>query len=386
MNVLVLVTHGLHCHWLGPYGNEWVSTPAFDALASDAIVFDQNFAEDPSPAGFDRVSHSAFSALRAASVRTCLVVDRKRPAHSLPDSDQLIVTRVHEHPSAGDALIVAVEQALDRLSESDGWLLWVETDRLLPPWEVDPETYQHYASAVGGFAEDDESEPADPDDAIPDPVIGPVLTDDSTVWHRLHNSFAAAVTGFDAELDVLMEVFRERGLDRSATWIVTSDHGWPLGEHGIVGPEGSRLHEELVHLPLIMRLPDRREALRRVPVFTQTADLEPTLLELFGVTPTAGMATTSLLPLATGSTPNPRAVVRSAISRAGHVERAIRTPDWAFLAPVAEAGLPARLHRKPDDVWEMNDLAARHPDECDGLLAMLEEIPTPAEEARASRE
>ena len=31
-------------------------------------------------------------------------------------------------------------------------------------------------------------------------------------------------------------MFRKRGLDKSAAWILTSGYGWPLGEHGIVGP------------------------------------------------------------------------------------------------------------------------------------------------------
>ena len=48
MNVLVVAAHGLNCHWLGPYGNAWVATPAADALACEAVVFDRHFADDPS--------------------------------------------------------------------------------------------------------------------------------------------------------------------------------------------------------------------------------------------------------------------------------------------------------------------------------------------------
>ena len=41
MNVVVVAAHGLGCHWLGPYGNAWVGTPAADALASESVVFDR---------------------------------------------------------------------------------------------------------------------------------------------------------------------------------------------------------------------------------------------------------------------------------------------------------------------------------------------------------
>ena len=56
----------------------------------------------------------------------------------------------------------------------------------------------------------------------------------------------------------------------------------------------------------------------------------------------------------------------------------MRTADWAFL-PAVPGSTAARLYRKPDDIWEVNDLAPRHPDECDRLAALLdpEMEPTP---------
>jgi len=53
-------------------------------------------------------------------------------------------------------------------------------------------------------------------------------------------------------------------------------------------------------------------------------------------------------------------------------ERALRTAEWTFLAA---SGPAARLYRKPDDIWEVNDLAPRHPDECDRLAALLDTPP-----------
>ena len=40
MKVILIVANGLNCHWLGSYGNEWVTTPTLDRLASEAVVFD----------------------------------------------------------------------------------------------------------------------------------------------------------------------------------------------------------------------------------------------------------------------------------------------------------------------------------------------------------
>ena len=43
------------------------------------------------------------------------------------------------------------------------------------------------------------------------------------------------VTAFDADLGRVFDLLRGRGLDRDAAWVLTADHGFPLGEHGVVG-------------------------------------------------------------------------------------------------------------------------------------------------------
>src|SRR5947209_17275323 len=78
MNVLVVAAHGLGCHWLGAYGNTWVGTPAADALACEAVVFDRHFADDPSQAGVRLACPQAvLVALRDAGITAALVDDRK---------------------------------------------------------------------------------------------------------------------------------------------------------------------------------------------------------------------------------------------------------------------------------------------------------------------
>ena len=113
-----------------------------------------------------------------------------------------------------------------------------------------------------------------------DPPTGLFDRSDIDAWDWLHRTFAAVVTKLDAELGGLFDELRARGLDQSAAWVVTSDFGYPLGEHGQVGLHRPWLHEELVHLPLFLRLPGAEQAGRRVSGFTQPPDLFPTLLAL----------------------------------------------------------------------------------------------------------
>src|SRR5437879_5985283 len=54
MNAIVLIANGLHLGYIGCYGNDWVQTPTLDRLASEGVVFDQHFADQPDAAGAQR--------------------------------------------------------------------------------------------------------------------------------------------------------------------------------------------------------------------------------------------------------------------------------------------------------------------------------------------
>ena len=261
MNVVVVAAHGLNCHWLGPYGNEWVSTPAFDALAGEAVVFDQPLRRRPVAGRLrDQLPAGPDPSPPAARGSDAFCGRPQGPDSGRPVVGSRVRTDPASHSTPGDALIAAVESALDRLGAASPWLLWVETDRLLPPWDFDAETYQHYASASGGFAEGDGSEPSEARPTpIDDPTPGRFAADDDLLWHRLHNSFAAAVTSFDAELGVLdRDVSANASSTRRPPGYSRPGYGWPLGEHGVVGPTRRGCTTELVHLPLLIRLAGQR--------------------------------------------------------------------------------------------------------------------------------
>jgi arylsulfatase A-like enzyme len=248
---------------------------------------------------------------------------------------------------------------LDKLGGVPRFLLWVETDRLSPPWDVRQDVFEAYVEDEDAETEDDE--PVTP---FADPPTGPFDRDDLAAWEWLHRTFAAVVTTLDAELGTVFDELRARGLDQTAGWLVTSDLGYPLGEHGQVGLHRPWLHEELVHLPLVLRFPAASEAGRRVPAFTQPADLFPTLLELLGAElPIEPVHGHSLIPLATGKAVSVREYACSGLVIDGAAEWAIRTPDWALLLPGPQPdGDPPRepqLYEKPDDRWEVNDLGPR---------------------------
>ena len=100
---------------------------------------------------------------------------------------------------------------------------------------------------------------------------------DGGIWHA------------DRWLGQLFEWMRERGLYEETLIVVTSDHGEQFSERdaAFYDTHGHTLYEELVHVPLIIKLPGRRRAGERIPTLTRAVDVMPTLLEAVGAAPNA---------------------------------------------------------------------------------------------------
>ena len=81
---------------------------------------------------------------------------------------------------------------------------------------------------------------------------------------------------------------------------MTTDHGFLLGEHDFWAKNRMNLYEEIVHIPLFVLPPARAGRPARRPALTQTIDLAPTFLDLFGVERPAEMQGDSLLPVLGG--------------------------------------------------------------------------------------
>ena len=148
--------------------------------------------------------------------------------------------------------------------------------------------------------------------------------------------------------------------------IVTADRGFPLGEHGLVGASRPWLHQELVHIPLIIRMPHGAAGGARIGALTQPVDLMPTLLEAFDLT-SLDCHGSSLLPLIRGEQERIRDYACSGLEIGGELEYSLRTPDWAFLLPEnpSSGGLrpllrDRQLYVKPDDRWEVNNVLQHH--------------------------
>jgi hypothetical protein len=462
MNAIVFVLQGCPLAKIGAYGNEWVVTPHLDQLAAEGIVLDQHISDCPEPIQARRAWRSGrfpwfrssaevsqgdggadlLACLKAAGVKTILL-NHNRPCHPLPAEFLLGWDEIHTVPpvdedeSPADALLRHLPAILASLPNGSPWLLWIETDRFLPPWHVPKTVFRLYLenllddddepetsaavdagndehSSRDGTATDTREDDGSESDGHPvteaqipetdaeegqsghdgeedssladiepwtDPPEGWFDADDLASWELLHRSFDSAITSWDADFGRVMQLLKSSGLDQSAHWLLTSDYGFPLGEHGIIGRFRPWLHEERVHLPCMIRLAGAAEAGRRIPTLTQPVDLMPTLAGWLGVAEIPGDRDgIDLMPLLHGKRSAIRTEAITILSEETGEEWAIRTADWAYLLPRSQN--PAeddevrspQLYAKPADRWERNNLSSRELSRSEAFAERLQTI------------
>jgi arylsulfatase A-like enzyme len=359
MKILVIEARGLPAGFLGCYGNEWIATPCLDRLAVDAVVFERHYAALPDLDGTEPTwqctslgqLHVAQAASQTSEVsKTSEVFD----ACATPPA-AIMQVAIRNVEGFGKAARTAWRQ----WKGADG-VLWIDGPSLAPPWSLP-------ADLLGSYFGDDEEDDVKP---WPEPPLGIHASLGIDECLRLHDTFAAVVTYFDSQLASLLEA-----IDEETAVCVTARSGLPLGEHGLIGQTRAWLHEDVVHVPLILRLPRAECAGLRLGALTQPLDLAPTFFELCSAPHGPGGLGRSLLPLMHQTIEAVRPYACSALSIGASAEWSLRTLDWALLlpqqVPPGDAPREPLLYKKPDDRWEINDVRQLHLDLADNLERTL---------------
>ena len=114
---------------------------------------------------------------------------------------------------------------------------------------------------------------------------------------ELRANYYALMAFCDHQLGTLLDYFDKHGLWQDTALILTTDHGFLLGEHDFWAKNRMNLYEEIVHIPLFAHDPRRPQGGARVAELTQAIDIAPTVLDLFGLKPAAEMEGHNLLPM-----------------------------------------------------------------------------------------
>ena len=101
---------------------------------------------------------------------------------------------------------------------------------------------------------------------------------------ELRANYYATVSLCDFLIGEVIDYFDRHDMWKDTALIVTTDHGFLLGEHDFWAKNRMNMYEEIVHIPLFVHDP-RRPRTGRTGQLTQSVDIAPTILDFFGIEP-----------------------------------------------------------------------------------------------------
>jgi N-acetylglucosamine-6-sulfatase len=194
------------------------------------------------------------------------------------------------------------------------------------------------------------------------PALGPrTATPDETIRNRMR-----MMKAIDEGLGAIMQSLEKSGqLDKTAI-VLTSDHGYFYGEHGL-DMERRLAYEETIRIPLLIRAPGVARPGVRIDPFTLSIDVAPTMIELAGIARQAQFQGRSVVPLLKGQRPRWREdflieyfsdTVFPRIRSMGY--QAVRTGRWKYIQYQELKGMD-ELYDLASDPYELNNLIGSGP-------------------------
>ena len=385
-NALVLVFDRLGSGYLGPYGNTWIETPAWNRLAARSILMEHVQSDSPNLnaayhawwQGFhafaaDRTGPAPALAtqLGAAGTETWIVTDDPDvAAHPLTGefSERVIlpVPRAEQPATSPEETHLAhiMATTLDVLERAQPpFLIWVHAQAMQGPWDAPYQMRCQFA---------DEDDPVAPSFVLPPEQKLESDFDPDQVLGYSH-AYAGQVALLDFCLGFLVDAVWSGRHAATTALLATASRGYPMGEHLRVGPCDEALYTELTGVPWLMHLPDDQFWAVRDHRIVQLADVHATLLHVLeqnALTPERwGRSVVDLNGHQIDSPPDVAASCH-------HLQRAIRTPAW-FMRQDAESQV--QLFVKPDDRWEVNEVSDRCQDVVETLSEYLDQFQTAAQ-------
>ncbi len=359
MRAVVLSFDSLSADLLGYYGNEIVSTGNFDRCAARSTVFDQhygeNFAESPR-------SHSWWTGRYTFPLET----SQQQPRSTLFERLQQhgVVTRLL-HVPGGHVPLPSSHNQDDEESESATGRVGVHS------------TFESLVQNGIEFI-DAQIKNATPRWMLWLKARG-VHTDDAPSENTNRPGPADAAEAIYSEVERIDEVFgklwsrvSELAVDGPVLFMLTADRPCFVGNTAEGATANSAIiHQDVARTPLLIASFQGDSVGSRRQSLVQTIDVAPTLLEWFeiGADKTAQHGQ-SLLP----EISEVRELNRDSIffgSR--NVFSGIRTASFLLIRSEAENGpKSSALYEKPEDRWNVHDVAQQFPDVAAELAARLD--------------
>lgn len=364
---------------LGAYGHPQPTSPHIDRFREDAILFENAIAHGASTL----ISHaSIFTSLappqHGASMRhrRPLSPERLTVAEVLRDHGLLTASfngggqldpafgvgqgfDVYEAgPRGSDTFEAVTDRALGWLEEQgdERFFLFLHTYEVHHPYEPSPEDLAALGSSYEG--------------QLPS-RISLELLDQINEGRRalapgdldhIRRVYDAQIRSVDRAFGRLVAGLEERDLYDRLLIVFTSDHGEEFGEHGTVGHHSHTVFDELLRVPLLLKLPGSVHGGTTVETMVAGIDVAPTLVAGLGLEVPGSFEGLDLVAVAEGRVPGPSHV----LSKVDGGATSLRTPRWKWAQK--------RLYDLQADPGEQTDVSSSHPERAEALRRLKDEL------------
>ena len=141
-------------------------------------------------------------------------------------------------------------------------------------------------------------------------------------------AYHACISFIDAQIGMLLESLKRNGLRDNTIVVLTSDHGYQLGEHFMWGKV--TLFEVCDRVPLLIRVPGLTTPRSSSAGLVELIDLFPTLAELCSVKPSDDLQGRSLVPMLRDPASPGKKAVYTVVRRGPRLGKAIRSDHWRY--------------------------------------------------------
>jgi arylsulfatase A-like enzyme len=404
--VILVSIDTLRADHVGCYGYGRPTTPHVDLFRRDAILFSQTIAQAPStlPSHASMLTsllpphHTASvannRALPAEVLSLATILKRHGYAtasfnggvqlHAVWGLDQGFETyeSVRPQKTASDSL----SDPRDRFSHTlDMARDWIERHRAGPfflflhSYEVH-HPYTPDAADLAPFR-------GDYSGRLPDHISVDLLREinghktaiDDKDRQHIVDAYDGEIHSMDAAFGRLVDLLRKNDLYDRSLVIFTSDHGEEFGEHGSMGRHAHTLFDELLRVPLLIKLPGSRLGGTTQEAQAQGIDLAPTVLGVLRL-PVPGQFEGRDLLNPTGARRDEAVSTRDVLDP--NTSAAVRTTEWKLYDGRLfhlSSDIPERLDVARDNLEVARTLRSR-------LKAILGERPIPSKRAAAPDE
>lgn len=311
-NVLLVSIDTCRADFLSSYGYPLETTPNIDAISQEGLLFENAY----TPVPFTLPAHSS------------MLTGAIPPQHGVLDNSDYILGRENltlaeilkqEGFSTGAFVscfiidsIFGLAQGFDTYDDDFGDEFNTmginerrggETTSLAVKWLQEHKDERNFLF-LHLFDPHFAYEPPEPFASRFEPVW-PAGNRASTIPGSLLAAYAGEIAYADHCIGQVVDTLKKLGVYDSTLIVITADHGEMLGQHG-ESNHGYFIYQPAVHVPLIIRLPGRSEAVR-IKTPAGLVDIVPTVCSALGIEPPAGIRGKDLTRYcADGSEPYPQ--------------------------------------------------------------------------------